>query len=83
MARILSKSLLLVGPVDTDALWRAGTTLNYFLDGGLNRAAILFPGIAAAALATAFGAWAHIQSQKVHPVSARISLLMSRPEAVL
>ena len=42
-----------------------GTTLNYFLDGGLNRAAILFPGIAAAALATVFGAFAHVQSQQV------------------
>ena len=55
----------------------AGTTLNYFLDGGLNRAAILFPGIAAAALATGFGAWAHVRSQKVGPAQGpapRISL---------
>ena len=30
--------------------------MNYFLDKGLNKAAILFPGLAAAAAATVFGA---------------------------
>ena len=56
-------------PSDSDMHSHAGTTLNYFLDGGLNRAAVLFPGIAAAALATAFGAWAHVRSQQVRLVA--------------
>lgn len=41
-----------------------GTTLNYFLDDGLNDAAILFPGLAAAAVATVFGAAAYDRSRR-------------------
>ena len=42
----------------------AGTVLNYFLDQGLNKATILFPGVACFALAVVAGALTHIFNEQ-------------------
>ena len=42
----------------------AGTVLNYFLDQGLNKATILFPGVACFALAVVTGALTHIFNEQ-------------------
>lgn len=44
-------------------LTTAGTTLNYFLDQGLNRAVLMFPGLAAITFAILFGILAHFKSE--------------------
>ena len=42
----------------------AGTVLNYFLDQGLNKATILFPGVACFAMAVIAGALTHIFNEQ-------------------
>ena len=44
--------------------FRAGTVLNYFADSGLNKATILFPGVACFALAVVAGATTHIFNEQ-------------------
>ena len=41
-----------------------GTVLNYFLDKGLNKATILFPGVACFALAVVAGALTHVFNEE-------------------
>lgn len=42
----------------------AGTVLNYLLDHGLNKATILFPGVACFALAVVMGALTHVFNEE-------------------
>ncbi len=42
----------------------AGTVLNYFADSGLNKATILFPGVACFAMAVIAGASTHIFNEQ-------------------
>ena len=42
----------------------AGTVLNYFADSGLNKATILFPGVACFAMAVIAGATTHIFNEQ-------------------
>lgn len=37
----------------------AGTTINYFLDDRINRAAVLFPGVGCFLIAALLGSWLH------------------------
>ncbi|GJS88191.1 ureide permease 1-like protein isoform X1 [Tanacetum coccineum] len=45
-----------------------GTTLNYFLDDKINRAEILFPGVACFLIAVCLGSWVHASNAKDNQV---------------
>jgi hypothetical protein len=49
---------------DHGLLAHAGTVLNYVLDKGLNKATILFPGVACFALAVVAGALTHVFNEE-------------------
>lgn len=56
---------LAVGPPILNALTIiVGVILSYFLDGGLNKPYLVFPGMACAAAAIGLGAWAHVANIK-------------------
>ncbi|KAF6262348.1 ureide permease-domain-containing protein [Scenedesmus sp. NREL 46B-D3] len=72
---------LSIGPPLLNALTVIiGVVLAYFLDGGINKPQLVFPGMACAAVAIALGAAAHVLSQRRSPHGTRSRSTGSRAE---
>ena len=61
---IYGPSTNFAGYVMIEHIFVSGTTMNYFLDGRINRAEILFPGVACFLIAVFLGAAVHSSSAK-------------------